>query len=468
MGCRSGARPACRRKGNEWHARTAGVMAADERFASLPTGAAADLAGEPLPQSFDVWLAGLPDSLLEVMARLAEAGAGVWVVGGSVRDACAGLTAHDHDLATTMRPDQMLALFPRALPTGVRFGTVSLRLEEGNEQYEATTLRTDLEYRDGRRPEEVDFGDSLAQDLRRRDFTINAMAVDLARQHLHDPFGGQSDLEAGCLRAVGDARERLSEDGLRIMRAYRFMDRGDAGLWQPDEALSSALVECQRMLTLVSSERIWHELQLILSGANAAAILDRLGVDGVLGLLLPEWTCDIELQHRCSATGSEAVAARLALLASATDRERVESALRDLTAPRKMLDAVQELRRRLGTLPQATSSAQLRLYRVALGARLEQQLHCESSLDADSTAAVREALSALPANRAGDLPLMDGNRLSESTGLEPGERLGRLKAWLHRIQIEQDIATVADVESALADLDWQDGPSDDWPRVSWP
>jgi len=294
------------------------------------------------------------------------------------------------------------------------------------------------------------------------------MAVDLARQHLHDPFGGQSDLEAGCLRAVGDARERLSEDGLRIMRAYRFMDRGDAGLWQPDEALASALVECQRMLTLVSSERIWHELQLILSGANAAAILDRLGVDGVLGLLLPEWTCDIDLQHRCSAIGGEAVAARLALLASATDRGRVESALRDLTAPRKMLDAVQELRRRLGTLPQATSSAQLRLYRVALGARLEQQLHCESSLDADSTAAVREALTSLPVNQAGDLPLMDGNRLSESTGLEPGERLGRLKAWLHRIQIEQDIATVADVESALADLDWQDGPSDDWPRVSWP
>ena len=222
------------------------------------------------------------------------------------------------------------------------------------------------------------------------------------------------------------------------------------------------------MLTLVSSERIWHELQLILSGANAAAILDRLGVDGVLGLLLPEWTCDIDLQHRCSAIGEEAVAARLALLASATDRGRVESALRDLTAPRKMLDAVQELRRRLGTLPQATSSAQLRLYRVALGARLEQQLHCESSLDADSTAAVREALTSLPANQAGDLPLMDGNRLSESTGLEPGERLGRLKAWLHRIQIEQDLATVADVESALADLDWQDGPSDDWPRVSWP
>jgi hypothetical protein len=133
-----------------------------------------------------------------------------------------------------------------------------------------------------------------------------------------------------------------------------------------------------------------------------------------------------------------------------------------------MLDAVQELRRRLGTLPQATSSAQLRLYRVALGARLEQQLHCESSLDADSTAAVREALTSLPVNQAGDLPLMDGNRLSESTGLEPGERLGRLKAWLHRIQIEQDLATVADVESALADLDWQDGPSDDWPRVSWP
>ena len=112
MGCRGGTWLVCRRKGNEWHARTARVMAADERFASLPAGAAADLAGEPLPQSFDTWLADLPDSLLEVVARLAEAGAGVWVVGGSVRDACAGLTAHDDDLATTMRPDQMLALFP--------------------------------------------------------------------------------------------------------------------------------------------------------------------------------------------------------------------------------------------------------------------------------------------------------------------------------------------------------------------
>ncbi len=443
-------------------------MAVDERFASLPAGATADLPGEPLSSSFNSWMTELPDRLLDVVARLAEAGAGVWLVGGSVRDACAGLTAIDHDLATTMRPEQMLALFPRALPTGVRFGTVSLRLEEGNEQYEATTLRTDLEYRDGRRPEEVDFGDSLAQDLRRRDFTINAMAIDLARQHLHDPFGGQSDLEAGCLRAVGNARERLSEDGLRIMRAYRFMDRGDAGLWQPDEELASALIECQQMLTLVSSERIWHELQLILSGANAAAILERLVADGVLGLLLPEWTCDVDVQHRCAAVGEDAVATRLALLARGADREHVESALRDLTAPRKLLDTVQELLRRLGTLPQSTSYGQLRLYRVALGSRLEQQLHCEASLDADATTAVREALSALPVNQAGDLPLMDGNTLSENTGLEPGEQLGRLKSWLHRIQIEQDLATVSEVESALKDLDWKNGHPADWPRVSWP
>ncbi len=263
-------------------------------------------------------MADLSESLtaadIAVLKRLNSAGE-AWVVGGWVRDALAGITADEVDMATTLRPSEVSKLFPRTVMIGEAFGTILVLPDEKSNyaqdepSWEVTTLRSEGTYGDGRRPDGVEFGEDIREDLARRDFTINAMAVDLARQHLHDPFGGQSDLEAGCLRAVGDARERLSEDGLRIMRAYRFMDRGDAGLWQPDEALASALVECQRMLTLVSSERIWHELQLILSGANAAAILDRLGVDGVLGLLLPEWICDIDLQHRCSAIGEEAVAA---------------------------------------------------------------------------------------------------------------------------------------------------------------
>jgi len=158
------------------------------------------------------------ENLSEVLNALTKEGFGVWVVGGAVRDAILGINPHEFDLTTNARPDEVKAIFKDHIPTGEKFGTITVR--SGEEFFEVTTLRTEGSYGDGRRPDEVEWGDSLTVDLSRRDFTMNAMAFDVARELLHDPFDGRNDLDRGVLRAVGEASRRLSEDGLRIMRAY--------------------------------------------------------------------------------------------------------------------------------------------------------------------------------------------------------------------------------------------------------
>jgi tRNA nucleotidyltransferase/poly(A) polymerase len=434
------------------------------RLSKLPAGLLADVAAEPLPQSLAGWISALPEELLTIVAKVAESGHGVWMVGGSVREALSGRIPHDHDLTTTMEPDEVIDLFPDSIPTGAQYGTVTVRTEPGGSHFEMTTLRSDQEYLDGRRPESVKFGESLSEDLQRRDLTINSMAIDLSRCLLHDPFEGRVDLGKGVLRAVGEAEVRLSEDGLRIMRVYRFMDQAEAGLWQPDEELAEALKECQPMLKNVSVERIWHELTRILSGVHAAEVLSRLGADGILDRLLPSANGRMDFQRELSVVENP-VEARLALL---FHPESARDDLLGLKAPRRVIDGVEDLLRRLGRLPDPDEPRQLRLYRAALGARLHLQLSCEGSLDQPSTASVSVAMDSLAANRAGHSPLADGNWLAEQTGLKAGIRLGRLKAWLHYLQVENDLATLSEVEEQLSQISWQDGEPESWPRLQWP
>ena len=181
------------------------------------------------------------------------------LLAGAVRDVMLGLNPKEYDICTTATPEEIVESFEDTIPTGIRYGTVTVRC--GDSMFEVTTLRTEKGYGDGRRPDEVEWGHSLGGDLSRRDFTMNAMAYDLARGLLHDPFEGRNDLKQGKLRAVGIAGQRLSEDGLRIMRAYRFMDRGEIGVWLPDSELSDALIDNRAMLAMVSIERIWNELE---------------------------------------------------------------------------------------------------------------------------------------------------------------------------------------------------------------
>src|SRR5205085_3614285 len=132
-----------------------------------------------------------------------------------VRDALLGKAPADWDVATDARPDELMKIFPRAIPTGLQHGTVTVVLNA--KHYEVTTLRGETTYSDGRRPDAVHFVDDITADLARRDFTINAIAVDPTNGMLVDPFGGRDDLAKRTIRAVGDARERFSEDGLRVL-----------------------------------------------------------------------------------------------------------------------------------------------------------------------------------------------------------------------------------------------------------
>ncbi len=434
------------------------------RLSQLPVGLLADVPAEPLPQSLAGWISALPEELLTIVSKVAESGHGVWVVGGPVRDGLSSRIPNDFDLTSTMEPEQTIDLFPDSIPTGVEYGTVTVRTEPGGSHFEMTTLRSDQEYLDGRRPESVKFGKSLNEDLQRRDLTINSMAIDLARCLLHDPYEGRVDLGKGVLRAVGEAKVRLAEDGLRIMRVYRFMDQAEAGLWQPDEELSAALIECQAMLQNVSVERIWQEFTRILEGGHAADVLSRLAVDGVLERLLPSGNIELGPQSELSEVENP-VEARLAILFHPVSAREDLIALK---APKRVIVGVEDLLSRLGQLPNPAEPGELRIYRAALGARLQLQLACESALDESSAAAVSTALDALAVNRAGNSPLADGNWIAEQSGLSPGIRLGRLKAWLHHIQVESDLATLSEVAERLAQLSWQDGEPESWPRLQWP
>ena len=164
--------------------------------------------------------AAIPPFVRYVLTTLEAAGFEAYCVGGCVRDLLLRRTPGDWDMTTSARPEQTMALFGNcALPTGLKHGTVTVC--SGMNRVETTTFRTDGAYADHRHPEQVTFTDSLQEDLSRRDFTVNAMAMELAGR-LHDPFHGREDLKNGVLRCVGEPEKRFSEDALRILRCLRF------------------------------------------------------------------------------------------------------------------------------------------------------------------------------------------------------------------------------------------------------
>ncbi|WP_373058365.1 CCA tRNA nucleotidyltransferase [Gemmatimonas sp.] len=190
------------------------------------------------------------------MARtLQQAGFETWCVGGAVRDALLGVAHLDWDLATAATPTQVRKLFRRTIPVGIEFGTVGV-LDRDNLMHEVTTFRRDVKT-DGRHAV-VEFGASLDEDLARRDFTINAIAYDPIDHRLHDPFGGQIDLNRRVVRAVGDAEARLREDRLRALRAIRFAARFGFDI---EHETWHAIVGSAPFLTRLSPERVKQEIE---------------------------------------------------------------------------------------------------------------------------------------------------------------------------------------------------------------
>jgi tRNA nucleotidyltransferase (CCA-adding enzyme) len=223
-----------------------------------------------------------PHSIREICRTLEQAGHEAWCVGGAVRDALLGIATLDWDIATSARPEQVQKLFRRTVPVGLKFGTVGV-LDRDGVLHEVTTFRHDVET-DGRHAV-VKFGASLEEDLARRDFTINAIAVHAETLEVRDPFGGRTDLEAGLIRCVGEASERMREDRLRALRAIRFAGRFGFAI-APDtwEAIRASAPHLGRL----SMERVKQELEKVMEQvAHPSATLERYREAGVFGTLIP-------------------------------------------------------------------------------------------------------------------------------------------------------------------------------------
>lgn len=223
----------------------------------------------------------IPAYVGEVLNTLERGGFQAFCVGGCVRDCLLGRTPEDWDVTTSARPEELMALFQgRAIPTGLRHGTVTVRSRHKN--VEITTFRVDGGYADHRHPDSVAFTGSLEEDLSRRDFTVNAMALDL-RGTITDPWSGQADLKAGVLRAVGEPEKRFQEDALRMMRGLRF---SSVLGFRIESGTAAAIRRCRALLRDIAAERVREELTKLLCGAGGAEVLRRF--PEVIGVFMPE------------------------------------------------------------------------------------------------------------------------------------------------------------------------------------
>ena len=384
-----------------------------------------------------------------------------WVVGGWVRESLSGEPSTDMDIATTLLPEEVKELFPLSLMYGADYGTVVVRLDGFEGTWEVTTLRSEGGYGDGRRPDRVDFGVDINDDLSRRDFTINAMAYD-SEWSLVDPFDGYSDLEDGILRSVGNAAERLGEDGLRVMRAYRFLASQKVAAMDSD--LRDAVRDNISMLGMVSKERIGDEMGRTLVASNASSAISMMHDDGVIQQILPGLSANPQVVL------CEDPVVNLALFCSVDERSSADLVALLRESLKMSTDELREIAFLHGArgvhLP--STIPEMRVFRAYLPElRQKRIINYYAGLGRDVSQFER-SIAELSPLKAGNAPLVDGNTLSEVTGLEPGPRMGRLKGLLHRIQVERDLANQNDVLALLDELGWKDSEHEDWLTLGWP
>jgi tRNA nucleotidyltransferase (CCA-adding enzyme) len=417
--------------------------------------------------------AALPRPLVEVLRRLGGAGHRSWIVGGAVRDVLLHLPreAADFDVATPATPEQVTALFPKVIPTGVEHGTVTVL--SGGLAMEITTFRGEGRYVDGRRPESVTFHTDLEADLARRDFTMNALAWDPLADEFRDPFGGRRDLAERIVRAVGDARERFAEDGLRPMRAVRFAAQLGYDL---DGATRRAIPGALPVVAKVAIERISDELGRLVVGQDAARALAIMRGTGLLAAVLPALA---ELPPRALAHAFQVVARverepalRFAALLHPLGAERAERILLDLRQPRRISDEVAALVRahacRLGTrgpvLPREGAEIRRLLSRAgparadALRALAEAEARALTGAAGRARAEreAREFRRALERVRREAPPLvaqelaLDGRGVMEILGAGPGPAVGEaLRHLLDRVLDDPALNTRPLLEAEL-------------------
>ncbi len=225
----------------------------------------------------------IPDDLKTAARIFSEASKQCWLVGGAVRDGFLGRKSEDYDLATDAEPEEIIQIFRKTIPTGIKHGTVTILL--GSHQFETTTFRRDGEYSDGRRPDKVAYSKDIHEDLARRDFTINAIAWDLVNNRLLDPHNGREDLKKCIIKAIGVPSDRLEEDGLRSIRACRFASQLG---FRIDPDTMNAINSTQANIPAISIERIWEELKKIFASPKPSTAFQLFEETGLLNILIPE------------------------------------------------------------------------------------------------------------------------------------------------------------------------------------
>ena len=422
-------------------------------------------------ETIEYALGGMSSADKMVLSRLNENGM-AWIVGGWVRDSLSGGNPDDMDIATTLTPEQIKSIFPRSLMVGASFGTVIVRLDddfEGGSEWQVTTLRSEGDYYDGRRPETVSFleegeGDSgIFADLSRRDFTINSMAID-PKGRLLDPYNGLSDLKMGVLKSVGVAEERFEEDGLRVLRAFRFLDAGKMGIREMDDSLRSGILSSEEFLQGISRERVGMEMTKILTGENVHSIIDQMLSLGVLDRVFENM--HVELPPELSTE----YLVNLALLFrnSELSGEELASKMRDLLVLSKndLLEISMMHECRYLSLDVTIESA--RRFHAAVPDRRKGLIMSYLEKNGIETEKFEKLFRSINPRDLILNPIVNGERLAIVTGLTPGPRLGKLKGWLHLRQVEEASRTEEDVLQFLSDIDWKSSDYQEWRALSWP
>ncbi|MBS2027736.1 MAG: [cytidine(C)-cytidine(C)-adenosine (A)]-adding enzyme [Deltaproteobacteria bacterium] len=379
--------------------------------------------------------AQIPEYVTRVVRALDEAGHPSFLVGGCARDLLRGVQPKDFDVATRARPEVVLKLFPKTVPTGLQHGTVTVVEPEGH--VEVTTFRGEEGYQDGRRPDRVVFLDDVESDLSRRDFTINAIAFDPHRQLMVDPFGGVKDLERELIRCVGKADDRFGEDGLRPLRAVRF---ASVLRFELEPETLAAIPRALNTYARVAIERVADELRKLLHGPRPSRGLQLLMDTGLWIRILPALKDESKdaLAHRFARVNFTPRTHAHRLAALFWDHPKALEALKPST---ELLKRVQEIDRHHTPMSTSKTDPELRRFASQVGrARLHdvlvlQRAELRTRGDAEACrtfvanrARLHELLASNPPLTAQELALR-GDALASLVG-GPGPEVGRAQRRL--------------------------------------
>ncbi|WP_137789069.1 CCA tRNA nucleotidyltransferase [Bacillus sp. E(2018)] len=373
------------------------------------------------------------ENALPVLKRLEEEGFSAYFVGGCVRDLLLQRHIKDIDIASSARPEEVQQIFPKTIPVGIEHGTVIVRHDSVS--YEVTTFRKEEEYKDYRRPSKVWFVDDLKEDLSRRDFTFNAMAMDTSFQ-LIDHFGGRDDLKLKRIRTVGDPNLRFSEDPLRIMRACRFMSVFDMAI---ERKTIDAIEEKAHLLKRISTERISIEFIKLLQGEQAGKVLkfmEKTSVLNYLPIALQEKQSDLYIDFPWNVLESDEQRWAAILLLSDVSDDR--DFLKSWKLPNHTIKKVGELLAAYDIDAWSKSD----LYRFGLKVALS-SITLKSAVEKKDYMNVKKRLhqqnSEIPITSRKDIPL-DGKDIIEITQREPGIWLGKLLEEMEKKIVEGELA----------------------------